>query len=110
MRNLTFENQLCSAIKTHRVIRLQYKKQNYYRTFEPYVIYRSTKDNILVGGTQTKDDSRPFKKSEPHNFEIDLISSLQITETTFEYDSRFDPAGKEYSNGIFCIIQRIRSE
>ena len=109
VRNLTLENQLCSAIKRHRVIRLRYKSQNYYRTFEPYIIYRSTKENILVGGMQTKDDSRPFKESEPHNFEVEQISSLQITEETFKYDSRFDPTGKEYCNGIFCVIQRTNA-
>jgi len=109
MRNITLEKQLSDAIKKHEVVRLQYKRQNYYRTIEPYIIYRSTQDNILLGGTQTVDDSQPLKPPEPHNFEIELISTLKITGKAFDYDEKFNPSAKEYRNGIFCVIQRQKA-
>jgi hypothetical protein len=108
MRNVLLENKLCDAIKRHQVIRLRYKGQLYSRTFEPYIIYRSTKDNILLGGTQTKDDSQPLKPATPHNFEIELITALTVTDATFKYDERFDPTADIYRNGILCVINRVK--
>lgn len=108
MRNYQLEQRLCDAIKKHQVIRISYKGQNYSRTFEPYIIYRSTHDKILLGGTQKKDDSQPLKKPQPHNFEVELISALTITDETFEYDERFDPAHDLYRNRTICVIQRVK--
>lgn len=108
MRNVALENQLCSAIQKHRTVHLHYKKQIYSRTFEPYVVYRSTKDNILVAGRQTKDDSQPLKKPEWHNFEVELISALEITDNTFKFDELFDPTNKAYRQGTICIIKRFK--
>lgn len=106
MRNHNLEKKLCDAIKKHNVIRLRYKGQLYSRTFEPYVIYTSTKDKILIGGTQTKDDSQPLKKAEPHNFEVGLITALEVTDKVFQYDKRFDPNDEIYRNGIICVLKR----
>lgn len=108
MRNVALETRLCDAIKKHRVIRLRYKNQTYSRTFNPYIIYRSSEDNILLGGTQTTDDSKPHKPPTPHKFEVGLITSLTITDETFEFDDRFDPTRDEYHNNIICVIQRIK--
>lgn len=112
MRHYTLERQLCEAIKKHQVIRLQYKNQYYSRTFNPYIVYHSPSDSdrILVAGTQTKDDSQPLKGATPHKFEVQLISALTITDKTFEYDTRFDPALDEYRNGIICVIKRLKVE
>jgi hypothetical protein len=107
MRNYLLEQKLCDAIKRHRVVRLQYKNQPYSRTFNPYGVYRSTKDKILVCGTQTKDDSQPFKEAEPHNFEVELISALTIIDQTFKYDDRFDPTSEAYREGFICVIKRL---
>lgn len=110
MRNIPLEQKLCDAIKRHRIVSLRYKGQLYSRTFEPYIIYRSTKDKILLGGTQTRDDSQPTKPPEPHNFEVKLISALTVTDDVFKYDDRFDPANDIYRNGIICIIKRLKVE
>jgi hypothetical protein len=108
MRNPQLEGALCDAIKKHLAVRLSYKRQNYSRTFEPYIVYRSTRDNILVAGWQTKDDSEPSKAPEWHNFEVELISALKITDKTFEYDVRFNPALDIYRKGVVCVIERLK--
>ena len=110
MYNITLQNQLKEAIKKHRIIRLKYKNQYYHRTFEPYVIYYSPADpqRILLGGYQTKNDSKPFEQPTPHKFEVDFISSVVITDDAFDYDVRFDVTDNEYRNGIILVIKRIK--
>ncbi len=110
MRNYALEKKLCDAIAKHQIVRLRYKNQLYSRTFEPYVIYRSTKDNILVAGWQTKDDSQPLKKSQWHNFEVELITALTVSDKIFNFDVRFDSRNDDYRNGIVCIIKSLKVE
>ncbi len=110
MRNHTLEQKICGAIARHQIVRLSYKKQRYSRTFEPYVIYRSTKDNILVAGWQTKDDSQPLKKAQWHNFEVKLITALTIPDKIFKFDVGFDSRNDDYRNGIICIIKSLKIE
>ena len=108
MRSYTLEKTLCDAIARHRVVRLRYQRQLYARTFEPYVIYHSTKDKILVAGWQMKDDSQPTRSPEWRNFEVELIYALEVTDKTFKFDHLFDPTDKAYRKGIICIIKRRR--
>ena len=108
MRNLRLENELCSAISKYRTIMFRYKNELFDRTFEPYIVYFSPTDKnfVLLGGTQTKDDSKPLQPAEPHKFEVELLSRLAFTDKTFDYDPRFDPTRPEYRNGIICVIKR----
>ncbi len=108
MRNYTLEKKLCDAIARHRIVRLRYKNQTHWRTFEPYVIYRSTKDNILVAGWQTKDESDLSKKPVWHNFEVELISAFEMTDKIFNFDVEFNFANPIYKNGVVCIIKRVK--
>lgn len=107
-RNLVLEQQLCDAIKRHRVVRLAYDRESYFRTFEPYIIYRSEPGHVLVGGTQTRDDSQPAKPALPHRLEVGRISSFSATDQVFRFDNRFDPTRDEYRGRIICVIERIK--
>lgn len=107
MRNLQLEQDICEAIHARKVIRFRYRDQGYYRTFEPYIIYRSDMGKVLVGGKQRRDDSQPEKPPMPHKFEVGLISapSLDVTPYTFDFDYRFDPDRPEYRGRTICVIQ-----
>lgn len=107
-QRLDLEKTLCGAIKEKKVVRLRYKNEFHSRTFEPYIIYKSPADKILVRGIQTKDDSKPLKPAEKHCFEIGLINSLSITDNTFNPDTKFSSFEKEYSSrSVFCAIDRF---
>ena len=107
-RRLDLEKTLCEAIKEQKVVRLRYKNEFHSRTFEPYIIYNSSTDKILVGGTQTKDDSEPLKPAKKRYFEIGLVNSLSVTDNTFNPDTKFSSFGKEYSSlYVFCAIDRL---
>ena len=86
-----------------------YQNQSYSRTFEPYVICFSPADpnRVLVGGNQTKNESKPLEPPSPHKFEIIDISWLTISDTVFDYDCRFDPNDVEYRNGKISVIESV---
>jgi len=106
-RNPALERQLCDAIKRHRAVRVTYESESFSRTFEPYIVFRSQPGRILVGGTETRDDSQPGRLPEPRYYEVGRISSFSVTDKVFKYDNRFDPTRDEYSGRIICVIQRI---
>jgi WYL domain-containing protein len=107
-RNGAFEQALCDAIARHRIVRLSYDHEGYSRTFQPYIVYHSEQDHYLVGGTQTVDDSKPGKPPVPHKFEIGRISTLSVTKSIFEYDTRFNPFRDEYVGRTICVIHRVK--
>ena len=109
MRNFITESQLILAIRKHRVVHFNYQNQLYTRAFEPYIIYYSPTDpnKVLVGGTQTKNNLKPLEQPSPLNFEIVDISWLTISDSVFDYDSRFDPNDNEYKNGKISIIENV---
>jgi hypothetical protein len=111
MRNFELEAAICEAIQSHSVIRFYYKDQTYYRTFEPYIIYRSDMGKVLVGGKQRRDDSKPDQPPTPHRFEVALInaSSLDTTPYIFDYDTRFDPDRPEYRGRTVCVINPVKA-
>lgn len=108
IRRLDLEKTLCDAIKEQKIVHLRYGNEFHSRTFEPYIIYKSSTDKILVHGIQTKDDSKPLKPAKKHNFEIGLINSLSITDNIFSPDTKFSSFEKEYSSlYVFCAIDRL---
>jgi len=109
MINYVIQNQLEDAIKKHKVVTFRYNNEFFDRTFEPYVIYHSPADSnrILVGGVQTKNDSKPFDPPTFHKFDIEFVSLLIITKNVFKYNVGFSTLDKEYRNGIIARIQPI---
>ncbi len=101
-----YQQKICDAIHAQTVIRLRYREELQFREFEPHVVYRSSRDNVLVGGVQTKDESEPFFRSEPRIFDISRINTLVITDKTFELGPTkrpFTPPGED--NYIICRLR-----
>ena len=97
------QQKICDATQSKNVIRFTYKNEDHYREFEPHIVYHSSKNQVLVGGIQTKDESQPFLLPEPHNFKIILINSLTITNKTFNFDFIRGPFTPPSNNkGIIC--------
>jgi hypothetical protein len=57
------KKKLCDSIKNRQTVRLRYSDESAFRTFNPYVIYRSPKNKILVWGVQIRNDARPNQKN-----------------------------------------------
>lgn len=107
LRRPDLESVICEAIRKRAVVRLRYKSELNWRTYDPHAVFTSSTGKILAVGTQTKDDSSPLKAPEPRNFEVGLIGQISITEETFKPDPRFSSFGEEYSHGVICAVDRI---
>jgi hypothetical protein len=98
------QSQLCEAIQKRVAVEFRYEQDGLYRTFEPYAVYNSTKDNVCVSGTQTKNLNKPLDRAQPRVFYLSEIRGLRITSSTFIPDARFDRFDPRYQHGIICSI------
>ena len=101
-----WQQTLCEAIANKRLVELRYQRDLLNRTFAPHAVYRTTKDNLCVAGTQLVNANKPLDgRNEPRNFELDEIRDLRVTDDCFTPDSRFDRFDPKYKNGIICCIE-----
>lgn len=98
------ENTLCSAIKGKQLVKLKYDDDFQWRTFAPHIVYRSSKNNILVSGEQVQNPAKPYDNHEPRVFDLKKIKSLEITDASFTAHPNFDPFDKRYRFGVICKI------
>ena len=103
-RQLRFEELLCRAIADRVLVELRYDNEVLPRLFAPHVVYRSTTGKINVSGTQLLNPDQPENSYEPRIFEIGLIRTLRLTDTSFRPDARVDPEDPRYRNGVICAV------
>lgn len=106
-RNRFLEQQICEAIKKRVRIRFRYDEELNYRTYEPYIIYQSTRQNYLVFGVQTYDTERPFQRKVPRNFEVYYIKGLTFLDESFEPDPKFRSFAFENNLSVVCAVDRV---
>ncbi len=79
------------------------------RLFAPHIVYRSTTGRINVGGTQVVNPNQPAGDAfEPRMFEVGLIRTLRLTDTSFRPDPRFGPAEPRFREGVICSVDDDR--
>ncbi len=103
-RRQDFEQALCRAISSLKLVTLSYGDDSGTRIFAPHAVYRSTTSKILVSGVQLTNTSDAINQQEPKNLEVGRITSLRITDDTFNPDRRFNPHDSRYQNGIICRV------
>ena len=101
-RNLAHETSLCGAIRGRLLVRLRYDDDVLDRLFAPYAVYRSANDKVLVTGVQIENPAEPIERFEPRNLEVGKITALEITDSTFIPDRRFNLHDDKYQNGFIC--------
>jgi hypothetical protein len=103
-RQLRFEELLCRAIADRVLVELRYDNEVLPRLFAPHVVYRSTTGKINIAGLQLINPGQPQDVYEPRIFEIGLVRTLRLTDTTFRPEGWADPEDPRYRNGIICSV------
>jgi hypothetical protein len=103
-RQLRFEELLCRAVADRVLVELRYDNEVLPRLFAPHVVYRSTTGRINIAGLQLLNPGQPEDSYEPRIFEIGLIRTLRLTDTSFRPEGRVDPEDPRYRNGIICSV------
>lgn len=104
-RRYDFERMLGEAVNDRVLVDLTYD-DFVSRSFQPTVVYRSTKDHnkILVGGIQITNPLKPQDNLEPHVFEVGSITVLSISKRAFVVEPQFDRFDKRYAAGILYSV------
>ncbi|AWC25549.1 hypothetical protein CO731_05047 [Aminobacter sp. MSH1] len=100
------QGTLCDAIKGKNVITIRYDDDILERTFAPYIVYRSTKNNVLVAGYQINNPAEPFENNEWRNLTVDKLKAISITNDTFRVDVEFDPFHERYRGRVICHVSK----
>jgi hypothetical protein len=90
-RRFDFEQALCQAIRARSLVEMTYANELAVRVVEPYAVFHSPKDatKVCLSGNQIRNFGDPFDKLGPRDFEVRLIGTLRVTNTTFIPDPRF---------------------
>ena len=105
-RRTDLETTLCEAIRSKTRVRLHYKNEGHFRTFEPYIIYESA-GRILVAGVQIKDDAKALSMSGWREFEVDRVNTILRIRETFRSDPEFSPFRAKFGTNVICVVDRM---
>lgn len=103
-RNQRFEELFCRAVTERLLVELRYNQDPSPRLFAPHAVYTSTVGRTNVFGTQVENPSQPLDAYEPRIFEVGLVRTLRLTDTSFRPDHRFEPHDPRFRNGIVCSV------
>jgi hypothetical protein len=103
-RNYVNERLLCEAIQKQLVVRFRYKDDLQDREFEPSAVYHSPTGKVCVSGIIRSNPNDPEDDLGPHNFEVGLMSSVNMTLIKFVPNLRFDRDDPKYRFGIVCPL------
>ena len=106
-RDYHIEQEMSFAIRNRRIVRLRYDLDLRDRVFEPYVLFKDNSGRVMVGGRRVLDENDLFKPPAMRQFEVGLVNNLEVTEETFEFDTRFDSANLSKSNEIFASVDQL---
>jgi hypothetical protein len=105
-RRFDLEQTLCQAIRDRAQVEMTYKTELAVRVVEPYAVFHSPKDatKVCLSCNQIRNFGDTFDTLGPRVFEVRLIGTLRVTDTTFHPDPRFCQPSAKYRNSIICSV------
>lgn len=103
-RNFGYEGMLCDAIAKRLLVSLRYEDDLQARSIAPYVVFETEASEVCLSSYQLSNPNKPHDGNEPRNFTVGKIASLQITETPFGIDPRFDRNDPKYRHRVLCRV------
>ena len=104
-RNHTFEHTLADATRRQVAVKILCKGDEFYRTFEPHVLYMSQTRQVFVAGVEIDDPAHPGQASEWQTPEVGRLRDVQLTTRAFRVDPRFNRTDPQYSSGVICSVE-----
>lgn len=100
------QQTLCEAIKDRKNVSVLYDDDYVPRIFSPYIVFTSSRDNVLVAGYQVVNPAELTESNEWRRLDLGKIRSVTLTENNFTPDIAFDPFSKRYGNRIICHVKQ----
>jgi hypothetical protein len=106
-RRTDLEITLCQAMQSKKRVRLHYKNEFHFRSFEPYILYLERTGKVLVHGMQTKDDLDRAQGKDLRSFEVRLLNSVILIKEAFEYHGTIAPFKLKLGTDIICTVDSL---
>jgi len=100
------QQTLCAAIRERKNVLIKYDNDIVERTFSPYIVYTSSKDNETIAGYQVSNPADPLERDKWRMLTIAKLRSVPPGANTFAVDQNFDPANKIYGHRIVCHVKQ----
>ena len=89
-RNHGFEHSLADATRRQVAVKILCKGDEFYRTFEPHILFTGQARQVFVGGIQTEDPAQPGEANSWQAIEVGRLRDVELTDRRFRVDPRFD--------------------
>lgn len=100
------QQTLCKAIRERKNVLIKYDDDIVERTFSPYIVYTSSKDNETVAGYQVSNPAEPLERDKWRMLTLAKLHSVRPGTTTFTVNQSFNPADKIYGNRVVCHVKQ----
>lgn len=101
-RNPSTESAVCAVIRTKKRVRFRY--QGGERLFDPYVMWMTKAQSVVVHGHQVRNSADPADVGR-HTLTVGNIETFSQTAEPFVVDSAFDFG--EVREGVICCVTRF---
>ncbi len=90
--------QIFTSVTTLNILRFNYNNEKVARVFMPYLVYVSTRKNVLVAGHEKQKNGQLFWKQ----FDLKNMEAIRTEEATFKftYPEKFNPS--LYKLSLIC--------
>jgi len=104
-RRMDWEAIILAALRGPTCIEYMCDGDRLWRTMQPYVLYHSSKEKILVGGWQTDNPNKPGQP-DWRNPEVGGLTALRATSATFRPDPTFSDRDERFGHGVLGSVNR----
>jgi hypothetical protein len=100
--------RLESIIKQRQRARLRCERDKEYRSFEPYVLFKSARGELFVRGLQLTDPQHPFAQPKIETLKLAEIRAVAADDAHFEEPANFSSRTAEFRYGVICAVDRYQ--
>ena len=106
--NPAHKQNLCLAIKSHRLIQFTAEDMPGLRFLAPHAVYRGTNGKLCVTGYQLSGPRALMRDDDFLTLELGRLSVVSMTSYRFSPHPTFTSSGRKYEGGVICAVDRSR--
>ncbi len=105
-QNPAHKQNLCLAIRAHRIIQFTSDERPGLRFFAPHAVYCSTGGKLCMTGYEMTGPRALMKEAFFLTVELARLAQVSLTSYRFSPHPSFSTAGRKYEGGVICAVDR----
>lgn len=106
--NPAYKQNLCLAIKAHRLIQFTSDGRPGLRFFAPHAVYRATNGKLCVTGYELAGPRSLMREDSFLTLKLGRMAQVIMTSYRFSPHPSFISSGRKYEGGVICAVDRVR--